>query len=79
MPLPRGGPRELRTLGDHFKKDRLLRGLIRREAAAVLGVSEETIENWETGKTVPRAGLRERITRFLEYIPGSGTASDRGA
>src|SRR6185436_5332212 len=67
MPPPRGCPRELQTLGDHVKKVRLLRGLIRREAAAALGVSEETIENWETGKTVPRAGLRERITRFLEY------------
>jgi transcriptional regulator with XRE-family HTH domain len=61
------------------KKVRLLRGLIRREAAAVLGVSGETIENWETGKTVPRADLRERIVRFLGYDPGSGTASDRDA
>jgi transcriptional regulator with XRE-family HTH domain len=72
MPPPRGCPRELRTLGDHVKKVRLLRGLIRREAAAALGVSEETIENWETGKTLPRTGLRERITRFLEYDPRIG-------
>ena len=80
-PPPRGCPRELRTLGDHLKKARLLQGLVRREAATALGVSGETIENWETGKTVPRAELRERIVRFLGYDPGDWTASPahRGA
>ena len=75
MPPPRACPRELRTLGDHLKKARLLRGLVRREAAAVFGVSGETVENWETGKTVPRAYLRERIVCFLGYDPGDWTGS----
>ncbi len=81
MPPPRGCPRELRTVGDHLKKVRLLRGLFRKEAAAALGVSGETVENWESGKHVPRAYLRERIVCFLGYDPGDWTASSapRGA
>ncbi len=75
MPPPRGCPRELRTVGDHLKKVRLLRGLIRRETAEALGVSEETIESWETGKTAPRASRWERIVCFLGYDPGGWTAS----
>ena len=80
MPPPRGCPRELRTVGDHLKKARLLRGLIRSEAATALGVSGDTIKNWETGETAPRACLRERIVCFLGYDPGDWTASaPRGA
>jgi DNA-binding XRE family transcriptional regulator len=81
MPPPRGCPREPRTVGDHLKKARLIRGLIREEASAALGVSEETIKNWETGKTVPQKYLRERIVCFLGYDPGDWTASSapRGA
>jgi transcriptional regulator with XRE-family HTH domain len=68
-------------VGDHLKKARLLKGLIRREAATALGVSGATIQNWEAGKTVPRANLRERIVCFLGYDPGDWTASpaQRGA
>jgi transcriptional regulator with XRE-family HTH domain len=67
-------------MGDHLKKVRLLRGLIRRETAEALGVSEETIESWETGKTAPRASRRERVVSFLGYDPGGWTASSpRGA
>jgi transcriptional regulator with XRE-family HTH domain len=68
-------------VGDHLRKARLLRGLIRREAGAALGVSGETIENWETGKTAPQAYLRERIVCFLGYDPGDWTApsAPRGA
>ena len=75
MPPPWGCPRELRTVGDHLKKARLLRGLVRREAAMALGVSGETLESWETGRTAPRAFRRERIVCFLGYDPGDWTAS----
>lgn len=74
MPPPRGCPRELRTVGDHLKKARLLQGLARREAGAALGVSGATIKSWETGETAPRAGLRERVLRFLGYDPGDWRA-----
>ncbi|MFP5288032.1 MAG: helix-turn-helix transcriptional regulator [Thermoanaerobaculia bacterium] len=74
-PLPRGCPREPRTLGDHLKKARLLQGLVRREAAAALGVSGATIKSWEAGETAPRAALRERVVRFLGYDPGDWRAS----
>ena len=75
MPPPRGCPRELRTVGDHLKKVRLIQGLVREEAATALGVSGETIKNWETGKTAPQKYLRRRIVNFLGYDPGDWTAS----
>jgi transcriptional regulator with XRE-family HTH domain len=65
-------------LGDHVKRARLLRGFVRKEAAAALGVSGETIENWETEKTVPRAELRGRIVCFLGYDPGDWTGFSAG-
>lgn len=75
MPLPQGCPRELRTVGDHLKRARLLQGLVRREVATALGVSGATIKSWEAGITTPRAALRERIARFLGYDPGDWRAS----
>lgn len=59
----------LLTLGDHLRKVRLVRNLKQTEAAVVLGVSEETLHNWETGKTAPQKYLRRRIIRFLGYDP----------
>lgn len=68
-------------MGDHLKKARLLRGLVQDQVARELGVSGTTLLNWETGKTAPRAYLRERIVCFLGYDPGDWTASSapRGA
>src|SRR6185295_603497 len=69
MPPPRGCPRELRTLGDHLKKARLLKGLIRREAAAALGVSEETVESWETNQTEAAIWNLPGVVAFVGYDP----------
>ena len=38
--------------------------LNKRELAAVLGVSERTIENWLAEKRIPRLRLSARLTRF---------------
>ena len=39
------------------------------EAARELGVSGETLHNWETGRRAPQKCLRERIVGFLGYDP----------
>lgn len=36
----------------------------KRELAAILGVSERTIENWLAEKRIPRFRLSARLTRF---------------
>ncbi len=38
--------------------------LSKRELAAVLGISERTIENWLAEKRIPRLKLSARLTRF---------------
>ena len=38
--------------------------LTKRELAAMLGVSERTIENWIAEKRIPRLRLSARLTRF---------------
>jgi excisionase family DNA binding protein len=38
--------------------------LCKRELAAILGVSERTIENWLAEKRIPRLRLSARMTRF---------------
>ena len=38
--------------------------LSKRELAAVLNVSERTIENWLAQKRIPRLRLSNRLTRF---------------
>ena len=36
----------------------------KRELAAILGVSQRTIENWLAEKRIPRLQLSARLTRF---------------
>ena len=38
--------------------------LSKRELAAILGVSQRTIENWTAEKRIPRLRLSARLTRF---------------
>ena len=38
--------------------------LSKRELAAILGVSQRTIENWLAEKRIPRLRLSARLTRF---------------
>ncbi len=38
--------------------------LSKRELAAILGVSERTIENWLAEKRIPRLRLSAKLTRF---------------
>lgn len=51
LPKPSGYPKELVTLGDQLKAKRLDLGLLQREVAELVGVTEFTIHNWERGKT----------------------------
>jgi len=57
------------TLGEHLKKRRRELGLLQREAAVRLGVSTETVVNWEKGRTKPVAAQFRPVVAFLGYDP----------
>jgi len=68
-PPPAAYPRELNTLGDHLRKRRLDLGLLQRLVAQRLGVTKETIYNWENNRTCPPNRFVPRIIHFLGYAP----------
>jgi transcriptional regulator with XRE-family HTH domain len=57
------------TLGDHLKRRRLELGLLQREVAEQLGVSESTLRHWEKYTTTPAIRFVPRILEFLGYDP----------
>jgi transcriptional regulator with XRE-family HTH domain len=63
---PWDGPQ---TLGEKLIVERRRRGLLMRQAAALLGVDEDTLRQWERGRGMPREASLRRIGRFLEGLP----------
>jgi transposase len=57
------------TLGQHLKRRRKELGLLQREAAVRLGVSTDTVVNWEKDKTMPVASQFRPVVAFLGYDP----------
>ncbi len=58
-------PREPRTIGDHLKKRRCELGLRQIDAGKQIGVTADTILNWETNACPPSIRYMPRIIRFL--------------
>ena len=57
------------SLGEHLKKRRRELGLLQREAGERMGVSAETVANWESGNTEPVVAQYRRVVEFLGYDP----------
>lgn len=68
-PLPPAYPQVLVTIGDHLRKRRLDLGLLQRELAERLGVTESTVTNWELNRTRPALRFMPRILGLLGYLP----------
>lgn len=68
-PRERGYPKEPRTLGEHLKRRRLDLGLRQRDVAAELGVTEQTVRHWESGKHPPPVRRVPGIQAFLGFCP----------
>jgi len=66
--LPKGYPLHLKTIGEHIRKRRLDLGLLQIEVAAMIGVTESTVCNWEHG-TEPELIHIPKIIEFLGYVP----------
>lgn len=60
---PEGGPRR-RFRADGLRAFRTRLGLTVREVAQLLGVSEQTIYNWETASTRPQPAMLETIAEL---------------
>jgi transcriptional regulator with XRE-family HTH domain len=54
-------------IGEHLKKRRLRLGLLQKEVAAIIEVSEDTITYWENGRAVPMIHHYPNIISFLGY------------
>jgi len=57
------------TIGEHIREQRRERQLLQRDVADLIGVSAETLGNWEKNRTVPPVGLMPAVIRFLRHDP----------
>lgn len=57
------------SLGEHLKKRRRELGLLQREAAERMGVSTDTVVNWEKDKSKPVPAQFRPVVAFLGYDP----------
>ncbi|MBI3292234.1 MAG: helix-turn-helix transcriptional regulator [Elusimicrobia bacterium] len=58
-------PRKPRTLGEHIRKARMDRRLMIKELAVLVGVSEDTVINWEKRGVQPAGSKLERVREAL--------------
>lgn len=59
-------PKNPQTLGGKLRKARMDKGLLIRELATQLGVTEDTIINWEVRDIKPAGRNLERVRGFIE-------------
>ena len=59
-------PKEPKTLGERIRKARMDKGLMIKGLAEQLGVTEDTVINWEIRGMKPRGKSMERVRDFLE-------------
>jgi DNA-binding transcriptional regulator YiaG len=57
------------TLGEHIRKRRIELTLLQRDVADVTGVTEESVANWESGRSHPQLRHYPAIIAFLDYYP----------
>jgi transcriptional regulator with XRE-family HTH domain len=57
------------TIGEHIKKVRMEKGLLQKEVADLIGVSEDSITYWENDRAFPQIHHYPGIIQFLEYYP----------
>lgn len=69
--MPPEYPRELRSIGDHLRTERLKRGLEQKDVAAILGVNVNTVTGWEVGRKLPKVSYLPAIIGFIGYDPFS--------
>ena len=59
-------PKEPKSLGERIRKARMDRGLMIKELAEIIGVTEDTVINWEIRGRKPVGRNMERVREFIE-------------
>lgn len=59
-------PKNPRNLGEKIRKARMDKGLFIRELASELGVTEDTVINWEIRNIKPEGKNLDRVREFIE-------------
>jgi len=59
-------PKNPQTLGERIKKARMDKGLLIVELAELIGVTADTIINWEIRGIIPEGRNMERVSEFLK-------------
>ena len=54
-------PENPTTFGERIRKIRLDKGLYAKELAEIIGVTEDSVLNWEKDRVKPRKDLMERL------------------
>ena len=69
LPDKRDFPKVLKTIGDHLRQARLLRKMLIKDVATILGVGPGSLHEWEHNKWEPYARKYPQILAFLGYYP----------
>ena len=59
----------MNTLGDHIRARRLDLGLFQKDVARLMGVTTDTVTNWEKNRSNPDLRVLPRVLNFLGYDP----------
>ena len=62
---PDGYPVNPKTIGEYIRKKRMDNRLLQSEVANIIGVSEESIWNWENSRTKPSKKNLKLINEFV--------------
>lgn len=57
------------TIGEHIRNKRIEERLFQKDVAKLLGVSTNTVTNWENNKYLPSKNLRPNILKFILHKP----------
>jgi len=68
IPKP-GYPKHIKHLGDHIRARRSALGLLQQDVANRLRAKQDTLRNWEKGRTEPEVKFLPAIILFLGYNP----------
>ena len=62
-------PKNPQTLGERIRKARMDRGMKIKELASQLGVTDDTVINWEVRGIKPRKKVYKKLLKFISARP----------
>jgi transcriptional regulator with XRE-family HTH domain len=62
-------PKNPISIGEHIRKRRMEMRLTQEEVAKLIGVTTDSVTNWENNRSTPRLNLLPRVTKYLDIIP----------